>query len=105
MKWFDLLQEIIDDLLPRDDRVAWNVIDRLFGIKFAALAAGFGQDVHKMASDVQEPQFEHREKAGGSGADDNDVGLDQLRHTPLQIHPARALRVPGIISIVLETSA
>ena len=86
--------------LSGDYRIAWNIVDRLFRIKFAALAAGFGRMSTRWHLDVQQPQLEHREKAGRSGADDNHVGLDQLGILCSKITREGASRAPRVISII-----
>src|SRR6476620_5126444 len=40
VKRFDLPQQGIDEPLPRYFCKAWDIVDRLFGIKFGTLAAG-----------------------------------------------------------------
>ena len=55
----DLFHEVVDKLLPVDHGKAWNVIDRLLGIKLGALAARFRQNVDEMRLDVEQAEFEH----------------------------------------------
>ena len=70
MERLDLLHQIVDQLLPGDDREAGNVVDRLLRIEFGALAAGARQNVDEMAPDVEQAEFEHGEQADRAGADD-----------------------------------
>ena len=84
MKRLDLLQQVIDNALPRHDRIAGNVVDRLFWIKFGALAARFWQNVNQVAFYVEQTQFEDSEEPGRPGADDDDVGLDCFIHALLR---------------------
>ena len=76
----DLLHQIVDEFLAGDDRKAGNVVDRLLGIEFRALAAELRQDVDQMALDVEEAEFEDREQPDRPGADDRDVGRDHFAH-------------------------
>ena len=85
----DLLQEIVGQPLSGDDRQAGNVVDRLFRIKLGALSAGARQDVDQMRADVEQPQFEHREQPGRTGADDDDVRFDYLAH----LHPSPLVKL------------
>ena len=56
--------------------IAGNVVDRLLRIELGALAARLVEDVDDRRLDVEEAEFEDREKADRPGADDDDVGLD-----------------------------
>ena len=74
----DLLEKVIGQLLAGDDGKAGNVIDRLLGIKFGALPAGFRKNVDEMRADIEEPQFEHGEQAHRPRADNQAIGLDRF---------------------------
>ena len=74
----DLLHQPVDQLLAGDDGQARNVVDRLFGIKFGALAAGPVQDVDQVAFEVEQAQLKHGEQADGARADNGDIRLDGL---------------------------
>ena len=102
MERLDLLQQIVGQALPGDDREPGNVVDRLLRIELGALAAGARQNVDEMRADVEQAQFEHGEQAGRAGADDDDVGFDHLAHC-LFLHPLtgspRRLASAGIVAI------
>jgi hypothetical protein len=70
----DLLHQIVDKLLSVDHRKARNVVDRLLGVQFRALAARLRQDVDQMALDIEKTEFEHGKQAYWPGADDRDIG-------------------------------
>ena len=72
----DLRHQLVHQLLAGDDRDAGNVVDRFFGIKLGALAAGAVEDIHQMAFQIEQPQLEHGEQANGARADDGDIGFN-----------------------------
>ena len=76
----DLLHQIVDEFLSVDHRKARNVVDRLLGIEFRALAARLRQDVDQVGPDVEQAQFEDGEQADRPGADDRDVGREKVGH-------------------------
>src|SRR5262245_51103874 len=80
MKWLDLVHQRVGDALACDDRDAGNVVDRLFRIKFSALAADLVENVDKVRLDVEQAKLEHREQADWARADDQHIGLDCLTH-------------------------
>ena len=90
VKRLDLLQQPVRQLLAGDDRDAGNVVDRLFGIELGALAAGAVEDVDQMAFQIQQSELEHGEQADGTGADNDDIGLDggrfRVRHGAHIVH-------------------
>jgi hypothetical protein len=61
----DLLHQLVDELLPRDDRPAGNVVDGLFRIEFGALAARTVENVDQVALEVEEAQFEDGKQPAG----------------------------------------
>src|SRR5580658_10470039 len=76
----DLLHQVVDELLSRDHRKPRNVVNRLLGIEFRALAARLRQDVDQMTSDVEKAEFEHGKQPDRPGADDGDVGRQHFVH-------------------------
>src|SRR5579863_988919 len=72
----DLLHQPVDQLLAGDDGQARNVVDRLFGIKFSALAARAVENVDEVALEVEQAQLKHGEQADGARADDGDICLE-----------------------------
>ena len=76
----DLLVQRVDQPLAGDDRIAGDVVDRLFWIELGALPADLRQDVDEMGLDVEQPEFEHGEHADRAGADDHGVSLNGLVH-------------------------
>ena len=55
----DLLHQLVDQPIAGDDRKAWNVVDRLFRVKFGALAAWLIEYVDQRGIEIEEPEFEH----------------------------------------------
>ena len=74
----DLLDEFVDQPLAGDHRKSGNVVDRLLGIKLGALAAGLVENVDQSRVEIEKTQFEDREKADRTSADDDDVLLDYV---------------------------
>ena len=72
----DLIQQAVGQFLAGDDRQGGNVIDRLFRIKFGALAAGLAEDVDHMGLDIEQAEFEHSEQPDRAGTDNERVGFD-----------------------------
>ncbi len=72
----DLLQQSVDQFLAGDDGQPRNVVDRFFGIKLGALAAGAVQNVDQVALQIQQSQLEHGEQTDGAGADNGNIGFD-----------------------------
>ncbi len=83
MERLDLRQQILDEALARHHRMSGNVVDRLFGIKLGALAAGARKDIDQVALNIEKPQFEHREQARRARANDNNIRFDRLFHSLL----------------------
>src|SRR5690606_3694327 len=75
-----LLLELVDQTLRADRGIAGNVVDRLLGIEFRALAPGTVEDVDEMGLDVEKAELEDREQADRAGPDDDDIGLDWRTH-------------------------
>ena len=76
LKRRDLLHQAVGQFLARDNGIAGNIVDRLFGIKFGALAAGTVEDVDQMAFHVEQAHFKNRKQAARTRADDHRVGFD-----------------------------
>ena len=71
-----LLQQSIDQFLRAADRQRRNVVDGLFGIQLAALTAGMLQRIDDVRVNAEQTQLEDLKQAAGTGADDDDVGLN-----------------------------
>ena len=74
----DLLHQAVDQLLAG---AAWHgrdVVDRLVGIEFGALAADLVEIVDQMALHAEQAGLEHGEQAARAGADDDHVGPDDV---------------------------
>ena len=64
--------------LPRDHRKTGNVVDRLVGIEFSALAAGAIENIDDRAFDIEQAKLEHREQATRPRPDDDGIGFGDL---------------------------
>src|SRR5580658_4232577 len=80
---FDLRHQVFDETNAGHHRMGGNVVDRLLRIKLGALAAGARQDVDQMAADIEQAEFEHCEESGGTGADEDNVGIYIVNHQGL----------------------
>src|SRR5262249_39110015 len=74
----DLLHERVRQPLARHHRQGRNVVDRLFGIEFGALAADLVKDVDEMRLDVEQAEFKYGKKTAGAGANDEYGSLDRI---------------------------
>ena len=54
-KGFDLLLQLVNQLLSRAKWNARNVVDGFVGVKFYALPTHLGQSIHHVAADVLKP--------------------------------------------------
>jgi hypothetical protein len=76
----DLLEQTVDKLLARHNRVPGNIINWLFRVKLSALSARFWQNIDQMAFDIEKAKLEYREKPDRPSADDYYIRLDRFRH-------------------------
>ncbi len=78
---FDLLEQVVGQLLPGTYRHGGNVVNRFVGVEFDTLPARVSQGVDDVGLDLQQAELEHLEQADRARADDdgvrfNDVGRD-----------------------------
>ncbi len=78
----DLRHQRVADALSGDVWNSGNVIDRLFRIKFGALAADLVEDVDDVRLHVEQAELEYRKQSARSRANDEHVGLDGFCHEP-----------------------
>ncbi len=73
-----LLQESVRQLLSRNDRQSWDVVDGLLGVELCTLTAGLVENVDDMCLDVDKTQLEHRKQANRASTYNHDVGFDRI---------------------------
>ncbi len=76
----DLLHQFLGEIMPADDGPCRDVVDRLFRIELGTLATRAIQDIDEMAFEIVEAKFKHREQADRPGANDHNIGFDNLTH-------------------------
>ena len=76
----DLFEQPRGKFGTRHDGQCRNVVDRLFRVELGTLAARPVEDVDDVAADVEQTQLEHGEEAAGTGADDDGIRGDHIRH-------------------------
>src|SRR3989337_2030370 len=87
----DLLEQPVGQLLSGADRDAWDVIDRLLGVKLGALPARPVENVHDLGFQLGKAELKDGEQTHGARANNNNVGGGLA---PRNRHIARSLKVP-----------
>ena len=72
-----LLQQPVDQLLGAADGQRRDVVDRFLRVQLAALSARMLERIDHVGADAEQAELENLEQPAGTGADDDDVGLNR----------------------------
>jgi hypothetical protein len=74
---FALRHQPLDQFARGARRNGGDVVNRLVGIQFGALATDLVERIHDLARQAEHARLESREEARGTGADNQHIGADR----------------------------